>query len=332
MVRLGEAWKANRFLGPLGAALFGAALLAVPWVATGYLVRFLTTLFMFSVLAKAWNLIGGLAGYPSFGNVAFFGIGAYTTGVLMVRFGLAFLPSLVAGGLAGALFAVGIGLPVLRLRGHYFAVATFATAEAMREIVNNLTDLTGGGKGLSLPLMAGGARAIGVYFYYLMLGLLVAAVATNVLVLRSRLGYGLLALREDEEAAMVAGIDTTLYKVVAFGLSAFLTGLAGGIYAYWLTYIDPTNVFDVVISVTMLVMVILGGSGTLWGPVVGAVILMVLTEFLWSRFLELHAAFLGTVIILVVLFIPDGLVEMVRRGRRALAPASLLENLRRYSV
>jgi len=324
--------RADGWVGRFGAALLGSALLAVPWFGSGYLVRFLTTLFMFAVLAKAWNLIGGLAGYPSFGNVAFFGIGAYTTGILMVRLGWPFGPSLAAAGLAGALFAVAIGLPVLRLRGHYFAVATFATAEAMREIVNNLTDLTGGGKGLSLPLMAGGARAIGVYFYYLMLALLVAATATTALVLRVRLGYGLLALREDEEAAAVTGIDTTRYKVVAFALSALLTGLAGGIYAYWLTYIDPTNVFDVVISVTMLVMVLLGGTGTFWGPAVGAAILMGMTEFLWSRFLELHAAFLGAIIILVVLFLPDGLVEMARQGPRGWSPARLRENLRRYSV
>ena len=131
---------------------------------------------------------------------------------------------------------------------------------------------------------------------------------------------------------MVAGIDTTRYKVIAFALSATLTALAGGIYAYWITYIEPANVFDVLIGVTMLVMVLLGGSGTLWGPPVGAVVLIVLTELVWARFLELHAAILGAVIILVVIFLPDGLVEMVRQGRKVLRPANLLQNIRRYGV
>jgi len=316
----------------LGALFLGAAILALPWFATGYLVHFATLLFMFMVLAQSWNLIGGLAGYPSFGNVVFFGIGAYTTGLLMARGGVSFAPSLLAGALLGTAFAAGVGLPVLRLHGHYFAVATYATAEAMREIVNNLTGLTGGGMGLNLPLMAGSERAVGVYFYYLMLGVLVAALAVNAGILRTRLGYGLLAIREDEDAALVSGIDATRYKVIAFGLSAFLAALAGGIYAYWITYIDPGNAFDVSISVTMLVMVLLGGSGTLWGPPVGALVLMGLTEFLWSRFLEVHAALLGAVIILVVLFLPDGLLAMIGQGRRGLSPASLLQNLRRYSV
>ena len=319
-------------LGIIAAPLLGIAFLVLPWAGTGYLTRFTTSLLMFMVLAQGWNLIGGLAGYPSFGNVAFFGIGAYTTGILMAKAGLSFFPSLALAALAGALAAVAIGFPVLRLRGHYFAVATFAAAEAMREIVNNLTGLTGGGMGLSLPLMAGGARAIGFFFYYLMFGLYLAALGVNAVVTRSRLGYGLLAIREDEEAAMVAGIDTTRYKVIAFALSAFLTALAGGIYAYWITYIDPANVFDVIIGVTMLVMVLLGGSGTLWGPPVGAVVLIVLTELVWARFLELHAAILGAVIILVVIFLPDGLVEVVRQGRRGLRPGNLLRNIRRYGV
>jgi len=331
MMRRPQAETSGR-LGFIGAPLLGVALLVLPWVGTGYLTRFTTNLLMFMVLAQAWNLIGGLAGYPSFGNVAFFGIGAYTTGILMAKAGLSFFPSLALAALAGALAAVAIGFPVLRLRGHYFAVATFAAAEAMREIVNNLTGLTGGGMGLSLPLMAGGARAIGFYFYYLMFGLFLAALGVNAVITRSRLGYGLLAIREDEEAAMVAGIDTTRYKVIAFALSATLTALAGGIYAYWITYIEPANVFDVLIGVTMLVMVLLGGSGTLWGPPVGAVVLIVLTELVWARFLELHAAILGAVIILVVIFLPDGLVEMVRQGRKVLRPANLLQNIRRYGV
>ena len=331
MTRRQQAESSGR-LAFIGAPLLGVAFLVLPWVGTGYLTRFTTNLLMFMVLAQAWNLIGGLAGYPSFGNVAFFGIGAYTTGIMMAKTGLPFLPSLALAAPAGAVFAVAIGLPVLRLRGHYFAVATFATAEAMREIVNNLTGLTGGGMGLSLPLMSGGARAIGFFFYYLMFGLFLAALAVSVLVARSRLGYGLLAIREDEEAAMVAGIDTTRYKVIAFALSAFLTALAGGIYAYWITYIEPANVFDVLIGVTMLVMVLLGGSGTLWGPPVGAIVLIVLTEVVWARFLELHAAILGGVIILVVIFLPDGLMAMVRQGRRGLSPANLLQNIRRYGV
>jgi branched-chain amino acid transport system permease protein len=324
----------------LGAGLL--LLLGVPFVGSGYVVRFLTELFMLIVLAQAWNLIGGLSGYISFGHVVFFGLGAYTTGLLMERLGMPFFVALGGGMGLAVLFAVLIGLPILRLRGHYFAIATFGVAEGMRQIVTTASGLTGGGMGLNVPplrpppwlaaALGGNVAAGSALFYYLMLALLVATMLATWQVMRRRLGFGLRAIRADEDAAAVLGVDCTRYKTIAFALSALFPALAGGIYAVWFSYIDPVTVFGLNFSVTMVIMTLLGGIGTLWGPVVGGVVLTLIGEVLWGKFLELHSAFLGAVLVVVVIFLPRGIVATLRGGRRALSPAAIRRNLRRYSV
>jgi len=317
-------------------------LLGVPFVGSGYVVRFLTELFMLIVLAQAWNLIGGLSGYISFGHVVFFGLGAYATGLLMVRLGLPFAVALAGAALLAVTFAVLIGLPILRLRGHYFAIATFGVAEGMRQIVTTASGLTGGGMGLNVPplrpppflaaALGGNVAASSGLYYYLMLALLVVTMLVTWLVMHRRLGFGLRAIRADEDAAAVLGVDCTRYKTIAFALSALFPALAGGIYAIWFSYIDPVTVFGLNFSVTMVIMTLLGGIGTLWGPVVGGVLLSVVGEVLWGKFLELHSAFLGAVLVLVVIFLPRGVVATAREGRKALTPAAIRRNLRRYSV
>jgi branched-chain amino acid transport system permease protein len=237
--------------------------------------RTLGGVFMFVALAQGWNIIGGFAGYPSFGNVVFFGLGGYTAAILMAKSGLGFWLALPAAALVGVAFAVLIGVPILRLRGHYFAIATLGVAEGMREVVVNLDGLTGGNSGITVPAV--GAEAVtsypgntGFYYYFLVLALFATAVVW--LVAHSRFGYGLRAIAQDEEAAAAAGVNTTRLKVAAFALSALLTAMAGAIYAFQQVTIYPSRLFDVDITVLMVVMAVIGGTGTVIGPVIGAVL------------------------------------------------------------
>ncbi len=310
----------------------GIILLAVlaPFVAGRYLLRFLTSALMFAGLTVSWDLLAGLAGYFSFGHAAFFGIGAYAVALAMVKLGLPFWLGLVLAASVSGLFAVGVGLPVLRLKGHYFALVTLGIGEVIRGVIGNLTGLTGGAGGLSLPLVPGGIDVVYRWFYFLMLFALLLALATVWIIRRARLGYGLLAIREDEDAAKVIGVPTTAYKVVAFGISATLFGLFGGIYAYWLTYVEPADVFDIKISILVIIMALLGGVGTFLGPLVGALGFQVLSEVLWNRLLDFHNAFLGALMIVIVLFFPRGFMDVFRGGLVAIARRTA-SNLRQFA-
>jgi len=305
-------------------------LVGVPFLLTGYWVRVLTDVFMYAILAGAWNLIAGYAGYPAFGNVVFFGTGAYTTAILMVKVDLPFLVSLLAGGLFSFLYAGLLGPPVLRLKGHYFAIATVALDLATREVVFNMTGLTGGGSGLTLPLSPLSPKAFFGRIYFLMLGILLLTILVTLVISGSRFGYGLRAIRADEDGAATLGVNTTLYKTAAWALSALFTGLAGGTYAYWTTYIEPSVVFDMRIAAQFTIMVFLGGAGTVLGPVLGAVILVLLSDLIWSRFLHLHTAILGFIIVLVVVFLPRGLMDFFTGGRFDLA--SLRRSLQEHRI
>ena len=287
-----------------------------PFLVGRYSLRFLTSIVMFAGLAVSWNIIGGLAGYFSFGHAVFFGIGAYAVAIAMTKAGLSFWVGLGLAAVVATTFAVVIGLPVLRLKGHYFALVTLGIGEVVRGIVSNLTTLTGGGGGLSLPIYPGGIDVIYRTFYLLMLGTLLASLVTVYAILHSRFGYGLLAIREDEDAASMIGVPTTRYKITAFALSAMFFGIFGGIYAYWLTYVEPGDVFDIKISVLTLIMALLGGVGTFLGPLIGAIAFQVLSEVLWHRLLDFHTAFLGALMIVIVMFFPRGLMDVFRGGLR----------------
>lgn len=287
-------------------------LIAAPAFLSGYWVRTFTDIFMFAVLAASWNLIAGYCGYPAFGNVVFFGLGAYTTGILMTKLQMSFFFGVAAGGILSILLAILLGLPLLRLRGHYFAIATLGVNEALREVVINLTDLTGGGYGISLPILPGKVEEVLAFFYFIMLGLMVALIILTQIISQRRFGFAFRAIRADEDAAAVAGIDTRKYKILAWSLSALFTGLAGGVYALWITYIDPVSVFDMSIAIKFCIMVLLGGAGTVFGPIIGAFILEIISLVVWTKFLVLHAAILGFIIILVVIFMPRGFMQFVK--------------------
>lgn len=303
----------------LTLGLLVAVLVAIPFFLTGYKLRFLTWLLMWIGLASSWNLFSGYTGYINFGPVAFFGVGAYVTAVLMTKGGSSFFPALLAAGVLAGISALLLGVPTLRIRGAYFAIATLAFSEATRSLTLNLSGLTEGGKGLMLPIYNNA-----YFFYFVILGLTVAVVTTVALIQRTRFGITLVSIREDEVASQVLGVNTFLNKMAAFGLSSVFLALYGGIYAYWQTFIEPGEVFNVLYSIQMLVMTFLGGSGTVLGPIVGAVFLGTTTEYLWATFTYVYFIFVGLLIVATVLFLPEGVwgysvQARSRRKRRAQA-------------
>lgn len=313
--------------------LLCVAAAAVPWLRDD-LLRLLSDIFMMATLALGWNFIGGIAGYPSFATAGFFGLGAYAVAALMLE-GLPFVAALLcAAALAGAGAAL-LGLGVLRLKGHYFAIATFGVAEALRELVSNVEAL-GAGTGLNLPVFHGGQRAFAVYFYVAMLAVLSIAVAATAALLRSRAGYGLRAIRDNEDAADVDGVNTRVLKSLAFALSAVFAALPGGVYAYRSAYIEPSDVFDVLFSVKPIIVTVVGGAGTLAGPLLGATVFEGFRDAVWGRFLEFHNVFLGLLVVLVVVFAPQGLVDVARQWKRLRTPARvaalLAQNVRQHQV
>ncbi|MEV6773674.1 branched-chain amino acid ABC transporter permease [Nocardia sp. NPDC051030] len=295
--------------------------------------RVVTSALMFVALAQAWNIIGGLTGYACFGQVGFFGIGGYTTAVLMAKAHWSFWAALPVSALGCAVFAALIGFPLLRLRGHYFAIATLGTAEGMREVVTNLGGLTGGGSGITVPTIAGrGTPWLGNDgFYLLFLGLAAVSVLSGALVSHSRFGYGLRAINQDEDAAAAAGINTTVSKVIALVISAAITGLVGSAYAFQQVTIFPQRLFDVDITVLMIIMVVLGGAGTVIGPVLGAVGLQFVSEYLRDHYPSVHIFVLGSVIVVAVLLFPMGVVTFARDAI-AQRRIPLLDTIRAYRL
>jgi len=288
-----------------------AALAALPWYGGPVLLQFGIDVLLMATLAQGWNIIGGFTGYPSFGNSVFYGLGAYGVGIAMAQFHLPFWIGLLAGLALGVVFAGVLGLAVLRLKGHYFAICTLGLAFVMTAIVSNLP-IAGSNIGLVLPLLKSE-----VLFYELALGLLVLATLTVFWLAHSRFGLGLIAIRENEEGAAVMGVNTTLYKILAFMLSAAFTSLAGGIYAYYITFIDPVGVFDVVLNVKMIIMAVFGGAGSVFGPVIGALVLSAISEVLATRVTSLASLFFGVVIVVAVVFMPRGLAHMSAHLRDA---------------
>jgi branched-chain amino acid transport system permease protein len=296
----------------LGLAIF-------PWLGLPvYFISLLFTVFLYVTLASSWNLIGGFAGYLSFGHVAFFGIGAYVTALMMKGLALSpfwtILSSIPAGGIA-ALIAFIVGYPCLRLRGPYFAVITFCFAFVVDLGVKNL-DILGGPEGLWLKSMDLPIHVIRAILFEVMMVIMVLAIGMGIWTSRSKFGAGLRAIKEDEEVAQTMAINSPKLKLQAFALSAFFPGMAGGVYAYYLTYIHPDIVFDVMISILIVLMALFGGGGTWLGPIIGAVVLTLVNEGL-STFVKAEFARIiyGCLFIGVIIFMPNGIMEFLKRGR-----------------
>ena len=289
------------------AGLILVALVA-PMGLSGYWLRFLTFVFLWIGLAGSLNLLTGYTGYLDFGHTAFFGTGAYVTGILMVKTGMPFGVAMLGGGAAAAALAVIAGIPTMRLKGTYFAIAMLAFAEAMHQIVLEADGLTGGGNGLSLPIYTSYP-----FFYYMMLLAALAVIGAMLYFERSKFGKGLMAIRQSETAAEMSGVNTLVCKLAAFAISAFFAGVIGGIYAYWMTFLYPGDVFNVLMTVRMIIMAFLGGAGTMAGPIVGAAFLATTEEVLWAQFRYTYLILVGLVVVTVVLAMPRGLVGLIRR-------------------
>jgi branched-chain amino acid transport system permease protein len=288
-----------------------AVLAALPWLLTGFWTRVLTTVFMFGALAQSLNLIAGFVGRADFGNIVYFGLGAYTTGFLFLA-GVPFPLGIAGGALLAGLIATLIGLPILRLKGHYFAIATIGIMEGTRQIVNNAAFLGGGG-GMVLPVLGLDPRTFNTIVYFAMLGLMLGYTGIVYRIARGSLGYELRAIKADEQAASVMGINTTRAKTSAWAMSAGGSAIVGGVYAMWVGFISPQGVFSIVTGTEYFIMMLVGGAGTVLGPIVGAVIIELLTVTVWANFVHGHLAILGLAIVLVVVFLPNGIVPTVRR-------------------
>jgi len=290
------------------------AVLFVPMVGNNYVIRLATIMMLYCVLALSWNFIGGLTGYPSFATAAFFGLGAYTGAVCQGQ-GVPMYLAWIFGALMAAVFATGLGLAILRLRGHYFAIASLVVADVLREIVNSATKLTGGGMGFNLPILKLGVDAQAKLFFYLMFVLAVLTTVSAAYVNRHRLGFGLRCIKQNEDAANMIGINATIYKTAAFTLSAVFVGWAGAFYASWVNYIEPGDVFDILFSVKPIVMVLLGKTGTVSGPIIGAIVFLFLEELVWRNFLTFHAGVLGLIVVALIFYLPNGLLAVDFRRR-----------------
>lgn len=312
-------------MGPTFLGVAGLILLSLPAWGGDFIVRLVTSIFVYAVMAEGLNIIAGYTGYPAFGQAVFFGLGGYFTGLTMNNLGVPFVVAFIVAGLLCGVYATIWGIPTLRLQGHYFAIATLGIAETTRVVIAN-TNWAGGPNGINLPIYNNY-----VFFYYALFALMVGSMLFVWWISRSRLGYGLMAIRENEEAARIMGIDTTMYKVLAFALSGIMTGFAGSLYAYWISFIDPYSVFDSSVTIQMIVMTTLGGAGTVVGPVLGAFILNGISNYLWEKLLFLHTAFLGLAIILIVMFLPKGVMDLIS-GRRRLGWRMFLENINQYRV
>lgn len=295
--------------------LFPALLVAVG--GSNYYLFIVMFTLMYVALASSWNIIGGFAGYISLGHNVFFGLGAYFTGLLFSSYGLSpFLTAPLAGGVA-ILLGLVVGLITLRTRGPAFIIATIALTFVVRLAFENW-ELAGGTNGLALPPPPYDPRFVLIPFYY---GMLVAAVGAVYLAYRIRhstFGLGLQAIADDEVRAEVAGVPTSLYKILAFGASAFFVGMAGALWGYQLTYLKPSAFFAVLTSANMVLMAVVGGRGTIAGPVLGAFVMVIAQEIFVTYFgaTELNVAGTGLFLLIVLLFFPEGIVGTLRRVGR----------------
>ena len=298
----------------LGALLL--ALAALPLVAPAipgglYVTRLAVIGLLYVASATAWDLVGGLTGQVSFGHSAFFGIGAYVT-ALLVGAGWPMPLTLIPGAVLAAVYGALWGWPCLRLRGPFFAIATIGVGEATRLLALVAEGVTGGATGLTLPIRGWAHTA-----YYLALGLVVITMALATFVRRSRLGLGLSCIREDVDAATSIGIRVGWLQVQALMLSAAVVAAAGGIYARYLFYVEPGDVFSFNRGIGLILMATIGGLNSTWGPALGAVIFLGLEQGLAAWFPQGHLGIYGVLLIVVMLHEPNGVAAMFRRRRTA---------------
>ena len=301
-----------------------------------FYIHLLVMIFFYIFLGLGWNVVGGFAGQLSLGHTVFYGIGAYTSTLLFINLGVSPWLGMFVGGILATLTSVVIGVPCFRLHGPFFAMSTLALGEVFRILATYWRDLTQGSMGITIPVKFGWRNFIfeeKAVYYYVILAFTVVALGVSYWIHRSRFGSNLVALREDEDAAESLGINVPRNKLWAIMISAFLTALGGTFSAQYVLFIDPDAEFSVGLSLLMAILPILGGVGTVWGPVIGAAVLVPLQEglraWLGSSLHGLHLFIYGGLLILVVTFLPRGILEWIQAwGRKAipsLFPTPLLE-------
>jgi branched-chain amino acid transport system permease protein len=315
---------------PLALLIVAAALLPLLLDPRGYWIRVLTFTLLFAAMAQAWNIVGGLANQTSLGHAAFFGIGAYTSTVLLLKFGISPWLGMLAGGALGGVAALVIAIPTMRLQGHYFALATLAFGEVMRVIANVWTSLTGGPGGLSVPFVPPSFanysfKLLRPHAYIALVALIVVTVIFET-IRRSAMGYRLRAIRQNASAAEVIGIDTTKVKLQAAVISGVLVAMLGTLYAQIAVFFDPDTVFGIAsISIRIALIAIIGGVGTAAGPILGAFFIIPLEEvmnaLLSSRAAGLSQLVFGIILIAVILWRPRGFITVIDALRARLSRA-----------
>ena len=297
-------------------ALVGAALIAFPLLRPGdqYHQTVLILIFVLGVMATGWNVIAGFTGYVSLGQSAFLGIGAYTVGLLTKVVPVS--PFILAplGGITAAVVAALLGSTIMRTREHAYVIITIAFLFLMQAIGLNAPGFTGGSDGITLPLPSWGLNIGNMPFYYALFGLMLASTAMTWWIRRTKFGMGLIAIREDEDKAAAIGVRTSVYKILATVASGVLIGVAGGVYAYFLTFIDPRGMFAILVSVQIVLATLLGGLGTIWGPVLGAFLVVPMNEVTNNVMAAqgVHLFVFGLVLMAVVMFLPRGLIPTVK--------------------
>jgi len=309
----------------LGGVILALALLAFPQVfKKPFPQRMMILIFMYALLGEAWNILGGYAGQVSLGHAVFFGLGAYTSTTLLMKLGLTPWLGMVAGIFIAVVVSIIIGYPCFRLAGHYFAIATIALGEIVAIVFLNWK-FVGGAIGLFLPLLDESLLNFEFHsskapYYYIILAMLVVTVLVTYKMEKSRLGFYFRAIKNDPDAARSLGIDLTKYKLIAMIISAALTAMAGTFYAQYVLFIDPHAVLPLMLSIQMCLIPVLGGTGTIAGPIIGSCILIPMAEYtrvyLAGKVSGLHLFLYGLLIIVFAVFQPSGLMGLVQRYRR----------------
>jgi branched-chain amino acid transport system permease protein len=277
-----------------------------------FFLTLLFSVFMYVALTESWNLMGGYAGYISLGHVTFFAIGAYTTAIFFDRLGISPFATAILGGGFAAILAVLVGYPVLRLKGAYFTLSTLLLAVVMHLIFMNW-DFVGYSKGLWFKLLPVSMETNRLIFYEVMLTLATLITLLVRWVEKSKLGAGLIAIREDEDVAKTIGINTPWLKIKAFILGAFFAGVVGGIYGYYMSYIHPDITFNINTSLLLLLMAFFGGCHTWAGPLLGAIILSLANQLIVTFIgAEISRILYGLLLIIVIIFMPDGVIEYIK--------------------
>jgi branched-chain amino acid transport system permease protein len=302
----------------ISALLLAALAFPILQLAVGgmnYWLHMLLFVFMNIAIASSWNIIGGYAGYISLGHNVFFAIGGYAAAIFFAYFGISPFIAFPLAGLIAMAFGFVVGLITLRTRGPTFIISTIALVLVTKILLDNW-DYIGGTNGISLPLLDLPVELVKLPFYYLMLLLAIGATYLSFRIRRSKFGLGLRAISQDEVKAEVAGVPTRLYKTLAFALSGLFIGMTGALWGYYMTYLSPVIFLSILVGAKFVLMTILGGRGTVSGPVVGATVFIIVNEFFVAQLgaTELNIVATGLMLILVLVFFPEGIVGSLKKN------------------